>query len=969
MMVQTTLLDAACPEEETIELVRTGDVSGPPAERVLSHAMGCETCARRLGSLVPTAGGTGDGRGEEQAAAGVLERGTSVGRYMVLERIGEGGMGEVYSAYDPELERKVAIKVIRPETEAQGSDDSGAFRTRLLREAQALARLSHPNVVTVYDVGWLADHRMFLTVELVTGMTLRQWLRVKKRPWRDVLRAYLEAGRGLSAAHGAGLIHRDFKPTNVLVGTDGSVKVTDFGLARAVTALPEVLIHVPAAEPSGPRLLDSPLTEAGAVLGTPGYMAPEQYRSLPTDARSDQFSFCVSLYEGLYGVRPFQGDSLPALSSAVAEGRVGEVPAGSQVPSFIRRILLRGLSAEPSARYATLDALLRELSRDPAAGRKRAALWIGSAAAVAGLMVLVWHAARGHDPVTCTGAQAQMDEVWNGATKQQAEQAFMTTKAAFAADSWRRVRESLDLYATRWVSEQRSACGATRLRGEQPESIMTLRMTCLEQRRNQMRALAHTFGEADRQVVEKSVEAVGSLPSVTDCEDVTSLTTVKPMPSQPEQRAAIDGLRRELASGQVLVDAGKYAAAAALVAPLVERAKAVGYEPLLAEAMLVLGEAQDRSASKAEAAATLRGAAYAADAGRADDTRVRALGQLVHVLVDAFHLDEAHESIDSARAAASRLADPNAYRVELDSDESWLLVAEGKYLEATVKGQSAIAAAERSAETNPIFLARLYSRNAATMAKTSDLERATALLERADALFVKVQGENFPGRVTVQVNKAAMLCDAERGEAALLAVDLGLDIAARALPPESASYPVLYNNRAEALLQLGRFPEGLEAATRATDLARKAFGETSGRTAEMQLNMAKALRLLGRLDEAIASYREVLAILEPKLSPDHTYLFEGHHGLGLALLAMHRVRDSAAVLENVVANPPKGDQSINVKRQKAAAFAELAEALWGAGTHSPRISELVAQSASAYRALGDEAKANAVETWLHRLRP
>ncbi|MBA2543935.1 MAG: serine/threonine protein kinase, partial [Deltaproteobacteria bacterium] len=238
-----------------------------------------------------------------------LERGTALGRYIVIDVLGEGGMGVVYSAYDPELDRKVAIKLLqaRPDSSAGSQGTSG--QTWLLREAQAMARLSHPNVIAVHDVGTLSGHRVFIAMEQVDGVTLRVWLRDKVRPWREVIQIMTAAGTGLAAAHASGLVHRDFKPDNVLVDNNGRVRVMDFGLAR---------LHP---DETGERLdrqsdaliearspLSAPLTIAGTVIGTPAYMAPEIGDGMLADARSDQFSFGVALYEALYRGRPFAKD-------------------------------------------------------------------------------------------------------------------------------------------------------------------------------------------------------------------------------------------------------------------------------------------------------------------------------------------------------------------------------------------------------------------------------------------------------------------------------------------------------------------------------------------------------------------------------------------------------------------------------------------------------------------------------------
>ncbi|MDB4982432.1 MAG: Serine/threonine-protein kinase pkn3, partial [Myxococcales bacterium] len=245
--------------------------------------------------------------------APVLTRGTALGRFVVLGLVGRGAMGEVYGAYDPELDRKIAIKLLRPR--AGGAGDGGDSRTRLMREAQATAKVSHPNVVVVFDAGTFGE-RVFIAMEFVEGHTLRFWLQVQERTWHEILDAFLAAGRGLAAAHDKGLVHRDFKPDNVMIAAQGGqVRVMDFGLARMALEphAPEEpavdfdatmelstglsLAASPAATASPMTIFRDKITATGAVLGTPAYMSPEQFRSQPADARSDQFSFCVALYE------------------------------------------------------------------------------------------------------------------------------------------------------------------------------------------------------------------------------------------------------------------------------------------------------------------------------------------------------------------------------------------------------------------------------------------------------------------------------------------------------------------------------------------------------------------------------------------------------------------------------------------------------------------------------------------------
>ena len=289
---------------------------------------------------------------------GPVRPGTKIGRFVVTKQLGVGGMGVVYAADDPELGRQVALKVLRGAV----ARDSVLAAQRIMREARLAARVSHPNVVALYEVGQHGD-RVFIAMELVTGSSLSAWIKEKPRSPKEVLAVFVDAGRGLAAAHAAGVVHRDFKPDNVLVGTDGRARVTDFGLARrgeneeATTADDQDRARAK-------RTSLSDLSNAAAILGTPAYMAPEQHSGGHTDPRTDQFSFCVALYEALHRQRPFEGTTWEELSQSVLAGRVRAPPASSRVPASLHRIVVRGLSVRPGDRFASMNELLEALGRD-----------------------------------------------------------------------------------------------------------------------------------------------------------------------------------------------------------------------------------------------------------------------------------------------------------------------------------------------------------------------------------------------------------------------------------------------------------------------------------------------------------------------------------------------------------------------------------------------------------------------------
>lgn len=280
-----------------------------------------------------------------------------VGRYVVLEQIGSGGLGVVYSAYDPELDRKVALKLVKPTMVHANA------AARMQREAQAMARVRHANVVAVYDAGPHAGG-VFIAMELVDGVTLSQWTRQHAQEWKAVRDVLVGAGEGLAAAHREGLVHRDFKPANVLVEASGQARVLDFGLARAAEGSVHRAAQTTAAEPSQSKgMLAVDVTRTGAVLGTPAYMAPEQFDG-DADERSDQWGFCVAAYEMLFGTRPFSGSNADEICDAVTEGRVPKPDGSSPVPAWLFRALARGMSVDAAKRYESMDALLVDLQRD-----------------------------------------------------------------------------------------------------------------------------------------------------------------------------------------------------------------------------------------------------------------------------------------------------------------------------------------------------------------------------------------------------------------------------------------------------------------------------------------------------------------------------------------------------------------------------------------------------------------------------
>jgi len=401
-----------------------------------------------------------DGRANARPSsvtAGDLATGARIGRYVIIEKVGAGAMGVVYGAYDPELDRKIALKLIKP---GHGIKDTA--QARLLREAKTIARLAHPNVVAVHDAGVLED-QVFLAMEFIAGGTIKNWLDDKPRSWREVLDVFIAAGRGLVAAHAAGLVHRDFKPDNVLLDKEGRPRVVDFGIARqavgsdddsdaAVSAQPDPAATLRESSSAAPLLT---LTKTGTVVGTPAYMAPEQFLGERGDERSDQFSFCVALYEALYGVRPFAGNDFLSISVNVTTEQLRPLPKDRDVPAWIRRLILRGLKADPAARWDSMASLIRALGDDPDIKLRRR-LIVGGTVAVGAISLLVaWQmvsrrraeadreigrhlAAATHDAGTARAAAAKATEL-----RQRAFAAFDAMNRDQGEGLWKQTRALL----------------------------------------------------------------------------------------------------------------------------------------------------------------------------------------------------------------------------------------------------------------------------------------------------------------------------------------------------------------------------------------------------------------------------------------------------------------------------------------------------------------------------------------------
>ncbi|MBX3206596.1 MAG: serine/threonine protein kinase [Labilithrix sp.] len=834
----------------------------------------------------------------DRDAAAPERRGSTLARYVLLDVLGQGGMGVVYSAFDPRLDRKIAIKVLRRRVGGEEPED----HERLLREAQAMARLSHPNVVAVHDVGTF-EGSVFVAMEFVEGTTLGAWLETvgAERPWSARLAMLKAAGRGLAAAHAAGLVHRDFKPDNVLVGLDGRPRVTDFGIARSTLDGAEE--REPSRAEASPSdegrsaALATPLTETGSILGTVGYMAPEQAAGEGADARSDQFGFSATLYVALYGEKPFPNRDLEGYLEAIGRP-VRDAPAGSRVPPWLRQVVLRGLSEAPDERYPSMDALLAALERDPGATRRR---WIAVGALIAGVALAGAgvHASTQRRAHACVDALPPLAGVWDDDVKRDVRDAFIATGAPDAADSFARAAKALDVYATTWTSARTAACEATRVRHDEPEEVYQLRAGCLDRQKVQLRALTSLFRRADAQIVGASVKASYELPALSWCADVKELRTNLGLPDDPAKRGRVEEARQAIAEANVLALGDKNREALVIAGRALVLARDAAHESTEAEALYLVGWVQTRLVDDA-AQRSLANAAWAGISSRHYAVVVRASALVAYITgVELQQRSEARDWLARANAALGALGGDDELEAFVASREASILHS------LDHRPELALPLAERAVRT---YRERLgaHPRTERELLNLGNMyvalgrvDVALATYEEALAMCESLYGpESFRTGVA-----AAHVGDAElkRGHIAegtrLLERALGI-----AVRHDNTFWIVAaLQELTQAANRRGDPKEALALGERGLALLDKPDASPVLVPASY-VTTADALLALGRPAEALAYCDRALAAQEKTttLAPDNVYEWDALRCRGEALLATRRPGEAVATLERSV---------------------------------------------------------------------
>jgi tetratricopeptide (TPR) repeat protein/tRNA A-37 threonylcarbamoyl transferase component Bud32 len=864
-------------------------------------------------------------------------------------------MGVVYAAYDPELDRKVAIKLL---LDASGGSpkEQQERRTRLMREAQAMAKLSHPNVITVHDVGEFRQ-QVFVAMEFIEGTTLTRWRKEKKRSWAEVLSVFRAAGRGLAAAHKAGLVHRDFKPDNVLLGLSGDIVsrviVTDFGLARPAAGRTDAFASVGVIEST--PVLSAHLTQTGALVGTPAYMAPEQLAGERSDSLADQFSFCVALFEALYGQRPFAGKVLSELMANVTSGSVRAVPRASAVPRWIRRAVLKGLATDPDDRHPNMEALLAALARDP---RRMWRRW--GAVVLPSVVLAIGLFAYQRDPdataTYCDDVASQLADRWDDPTRAAVQAAFAATDKPYADAAWSTTSRHLDAWAEHWIELQRAACRAD-IDGTQPQALLALRMSCLERHLGELGALTEVLVAADAETIERAVDAASALPDPAVCEDVERLASRIHGLASPQARAIRGQLDMSIARAQVLRNTGRYGDALGVAQDALDRATEANDRWIAADALTVLGDVAHVQGDSAEAAKLYHRAMSAALASDNSQVVVRvAIGQLWVGAEAGQSADDAERWFEHGSAALERLG-PNAeLSAQLHEAIAASLLQQGAFEEAEEHMRTsltlrtgAFGAGHASLNSTWTNLGRLY-------ASQRRYDDALSAFERARTLTVAEYGHRHPqvaqtlhnlGSVHGQRHEYAEAQGYFEHALAIREVSLGSD------HPYNASSRL---SLATALRYQGRLEEARRQVEQAVAVL-KAQPQESLEQARARQALAGILEEQGELEEAADAQREALAIATRVVGEGDAARVPHQIGTARALSAAGRHEEAIELARALVAEESSRRESMDPAL--GVALTVLAEVNVAAGRNGPEVEDAAARATSILDAQGGEPTATA----------
>lgn len=789
-----------------------------------------------------------------------------------LRPIASGAAGDVHLATDPTLDRPVAVKLLR--ARADPSD-----LRRLHREARTLARLAHPNVVHVYEVGE-HDGRLFLVMEYVDGSSLLERQREPENPptFDQLVHAYVEAAQGIAAAHAAGIVHRDIKPANLLIGKDGRVRVADFGLAHPLEDPTDPRPARPATDPTDPdpRKLavdDAPLvgpipplaTESRQARGgTPAYMAPETLSAGIADARSDQFSWAVSFYEAIYGNRPRARLGHPLeLDSDAGPHLVlpAKRPGGQPVPRFVRDALRQALAWDPRQRAASLDHLARELLAGPARVRRR------STVAAAFLAVIATGGgayAIARSATACPRPDELIVQAWDPETEQRITDAFAATQLPFAERAATFATTALAKYARQWATAKSDACETTRTRAERSEEFLDLANACLEVRRAQHQALVADLS-VGREIDVASIDAlVATLAPIEPCGNPAALREARESAFDPALATEFAEIRDILARARTAFARGAQPEALRLVDLATTRATASRAPAILAEALLTSGQFRRAIGDGGRAVSTLLAAVDTAEAANAQLTKTDALLELVHAQADLTEdAEKARYHLDRGRAALLRL------EVDPDAHPPWLaalaVADEAEHDPAAAEATLRWLLEHHRAMGDTLAVATTLARLGRVLEEGRRVE-ARAAYQEATALFSEQLGPRHPRTVSVGFNLGLLEQADGNLEAAASAFETLRDVTTEALGPDAAPLATVHNALSDLANLEGQHERAIAEASRALAIeAGLVFPEPSVMGAA-HTALSNAHRALGNVDAALTHTKTAMALLENSLA-------------------------------------------------------------------------------------------------------
>ncbi len=823
------------------------------------HLDACAACRK----WVASAGRVADSTSTE------LAPGSRVGRYTVLQRVGAGSMGVVYSAYDASLDRRVALKSLQPASAEHGGGQIQA-------EAQALAKLSHPNVVHVYEVFRHGD-RTFLSMEYVQGSTLSEWMGQRERSREAILRVLLEAGAGLFAAHQSGLVHRDFKPDNVLIGADERPRVSDFGLARFAGSIAE--------DPAAADLhrTQTLRTQSGLCAGTPAYMAPEQLNGGPATDKSDQFSFAIVAYEALTKTRPYPASTLKQLRERLTRQpeRPPSMAGFSRHEKAVLAALRRSLDADPTRRFASLGELLKAL-----AAPKTTASRFGTAAVAFGLLALagaVW--ARSDGETSCTGATELARASWSEVQKQTVRSRFEQMRPSFGAAAADTVGRILDQYAKAWEESRTEACLETEVRKEQSATLLDRRMQCHDDLLAEFSALVGVFESADKDLVARAVTAASGLRPVSRCSRA-ALLTEGALPSAPDERAATIVLRKRLVSIRTDKLAGRYEKAEReLRAALSGSDAGLRHKATQAEALALLGDVEKKLGRRTEAEQDLERAVFAGEHGGNPTAAAIAAVNLVGVLrEDATRHKEAEHWARHAERSLEAAGSPPGLQADFHLGLGNFALSKGK--DPTKHYETALSVIRQ--EGKPAGPQEALALHNLAIAHSIQGRLPKALKAHRQALSLRRQllGADHP-EVAESIHSIANVLNRQgRFAEAVTEYRHALSIARQSLGPSHPAVGDFLGNLATALLELGRYAEARKVLGEARDILVRAFGKESSDLGYIYVSLGDVAVREAHAREASEHYGQALAIWNSKLASDHPELAAPLAGMAEAKLLM-----------------------------------------------------------------------------------